>query len=121
MVGFEPIDVQVSLGDVAEGPGSRRDHLHATIRASEKANQSDKSTELYAEMQHNGLEPDGITHNAVVTAGEKARQPDKVLELLAEMQLKGLGSDVITYNAAIIACDKAKQPPEAMSSLRGCS
>ena len=117
----QPDEAMTLLGDVAEGPGSRGDHLHATISASEKAKQSDKATELCAGMQHNGLEPDGITHNAVVTAGEKARQPDKALELLAEMQLRGLGSDVITYNAAIIACDKAKQPPEAMSSLRGCS
>ena len=79
VVGFEPIDVQVSLGDVAEGPGSRRDHLHATISASEKAVQSDKATELYAEMQHNGLEPDGITLNGAyfVIAFARSRGPFK--------------------------------------------
>ena len=77
-----------ACGDVAEGPGATRDHLHTAISACEKAKLSGKATVLRAEMQHNSLEPDGITHKAVISSGEKARQPGEALEVLAVMQQK---------------------------------
>ena len=68
-------------------------------------------------MQHNGLEPVGITHRAVVSAGVKAWQPNEALEHLAEVQQEGLEVDRIPYKAALSAFDKARRSHEAMKLL----
>ena len=68
-------------------------------------------------MNHNGLEPNTITYNAVISACEKGEWPEKALELLEEMQHNGLEPDMITYSVVISACEKKKWPKKALQLL----
>ena len=89
------------------------------ISACSKGTETEKASEVCADMKRSGLQPDVITFKALISACSKANEREKTLEVSVDMRQSGLKPNVITYYAVVSASTKGEQTDKSERSAAG--